>query len=113
MPYIQTRTNVKIDKEKELRIKERLGRAISLLGKSEDWLMIEFVPECNMYFGGDNNRLIAYVDIKIYGHGTRDSFNNMTREVTNILNEELGIDSNNVYVSYGEFDNWGFNGANF
>lgn len=113
MPYIQTRTNVKIDKEKELRIKERLGRAISLLGKSEDWLMLEFVPECNMYFGGDSNRLIAYVDIKIYGHGTRESFNNMTREVTKILNEELGIDSNNIYVSYGEFDNWGFNGVNF
>lgn len=113
MPYIQTRTNVKIDKEKEIRIKEELGRAITLLGKSEDWLMIEFVPECNMYFQGDNDKLIAYVDIKIYGHGTRESFNQMTREVTRILNMELGIDPGNIYVSYGEYDNWGWNGANF
>lgn len=113
MPYIQTRTNVKIDKEKEIRIKEELGRAITLLGKSEDWLMIEFVPECNMYFQGDNEKLIAYVDIKIYGHGTREAFNQMTREVSRILNMELGIDPGNIYVSYREYDNWGFNGVNF
>ena len=53
MPYIQTRTNCGIDKEKEIRIKERLGEAIRILGKSEDWLMVEFVPNCNLFFADE------------------------------------------------------------
>ena len=35
MPYVQIRTNREISKEKEIAIKERLGRAITLLGKTE------------------------------------------------------------------------------
>lgn len=113
MPYIQTRTNCKIDKEKELKIKERLGEAISLLNKSENWLMVEFVPECKMYFQGQDDKLIAYVDIKIYGRANVGDYDNMTEAVTKILNEELDINPNCVYVSYGEYDNWGWNGHNF
>lgn len=113
MPYIQTRTNCKIDKEKELKIKERLGEAISILHKNEDWLMVEFVPECKMYFQGQDDKQIAYVDIKIYGRANIEDYDKMTEAVTTILNAELGISSNNIYVSYGEYDNWGWNGHNF
>ena len=80
MPYIQTRTNIKIDKEKEKAIKERLGEAIRILGKSEDWLMVEFVPECNLYFRGRNDELIAYVDVKLLGKSTE--YNTMTGAIT-------------------------------
>lgn len=113
MPYINLKTNTKIDKEKEIKIKERLGNAIQLLNKTEDWLMIDFTDQCNLYFAGNADKLIAYVDIKIWGQGTRELFSNMTLEVTKILQEELGIDGKNVYVSYGEFEHWGWNGSNF
>lgn len=113
MPFIQTRTNVSISKEKELRIKERLGEAITILHKSEDWLMVEFVPECKMYFSGEDSKQIAYVDIKIYGKGDQECFNQMTSVVTEILNSELGILPENIYVSYLEYANWGWNGSNF
>ena len=111
MPYIQTRTNSKIDKEKELRIKERLGEAIRILGKSEDWLMLEFIPECNLYFRGSNEDLIAYVDVKLLGKSTE--YNTMTAAITEIINSELGVAPDHIYVSYGEFANWGWNGSNF
>ena len=111
MPYIQTRTNCKIDKERELRIKERLGDAIRILGKSEDWLMVEFVPECNLYFKGNSDNLIAYVDVKIYGKSTE--YSKMTAAICQILNSELGIRNDHIYVSYGECANWGWNGSNF
>ncbi len=113
MPYIQTRTNCEITKEKEIKIKERLGEAISLLGKSENWLMIEFVPNCKMYFQGRDDKLIAYVDIKIFGRASKEAYNNMMRVVSEILNNELGIGLDSIYVSYGEYDNWGWNGSNF
>lgn len=113
MPYIQTRTNCEITKEKEIKIKERLGEAISLLGKSENWLMVEFVPNCKMYFQGRDDKMIAYVDIKILGKASKEAYNNMTRVVSEILNNELGIELDLIYVSYGEYDNWGWNGSNF
>ena len=113
MPYIQTRTNCGIDKEREIRIKERLGEAIRILNKSEDWLMVEFVPDCKMYFQGRDDELIAYVDVKIYGRCDNEHANNMTDAITDILEQELGIKRNCIYVSYGEFDKWGWNGRNF
>lgn len=112
MPYIQTRTNISISKEKEIKIKELLGEAITILNKSEEWLMVEFVPECKMYFMGDDSKNIAYVDIKIYGKGDPERFNLMTGKVTEILNNELGLLPENIYVSYGEYSNWGWNGNN-
>lgn len=113
MPYIHTRTNTEISKEKEIRIKTRLGEAIRLLGKSEDWLMVDFSDNCHMYFAGSDNDLIAYVDIKIYGKGSREAYSNMTREVMDIMSSELNIKPDHVYVSYGEYENWGWNGNNF
>lgn len=113
MPYIRTRTNTEITKEKELQIKSRLGEAIRLLGKSENWLMLDFDSNCNMYYGGKSNELMAYVDIKIYGHSNRAAFDNMTREVTNIIASELSIKPDHIYISYVEYENWGWNGSNF
>lgn len=113
MPYIHTRTNTKISKEQEVKIKSRLGTAISLLNKSEEWLMVDFSDSCHMYFSGSEKENVAYIDIKIYGKGNRESYNNMTKEVTNIISEELDILPNCIYISYSEYENWGWNGSNF
>lgn len=113
MPYIKTRTNSNISKEQELEIKKRLGDAISNLGKSEQWLMVDFDSNCNLYFQGSNDNLIAYVEVKLYGNASRDQYSNMTNDISNILNEVLNINKNNIYVSYYPTDNWGWNGNNF
>lgn len=113
MPYIQVRTNKQISKEVELKIKERLGQAINLLGKSENWLMVEIVADCHLYFKGNDNEDYAYVDVKLYGNGSREAFNNMTATITEILNSNLEIKPDNIYVSYLEVANWGWNGSNF
>ena len=64
MPYIQIRTNVSISKEKEMRIKELFGAAITIFNKSKDWLMVEFVSDCKMYFAGDVTSHVDYALIK-------------------------------------------------
>lgn len=113
MPFIQTRTNCKVDKLKQEAIKARLGEAVINIKKNESWLMLEFVPECDMYFAGKDDQVMAYVDIKLYGACNPSDYDNMTVEVTKILNEELGIAPNLIYVSYAEFNNWGYGGHNF
>ena len=112
MPYVQLRTNKDISKETEIAIKERLGRAITLLGKTEQWLMVEFVPSCNMYFGGAEVET-AYIGVKLLGKATDEAYNNFTREVTNMMVEIYpNMSPSNVYISYDEYDRWGWNGSN-
>jgi phenylpyruvate tautomerase PptA (4-oxalocrotonate tautomerase family) len=113
MPFINTKVNTKISPEKEQIIKEKLGQAISILGKSESWLMVNFDEDSKLYFKGQNNSLIAYIEIKLFGNASDDMCNKMTEEVTNIISEELGIDKSNIYVSYYPTDKWGWNGNNF
>ena len=113
MPFINTKTNASITKEQEIEIKTRLGNAVQILGKSEGWLMTNFEENSHLYFKGSNDNLIAYVEIKLFGDAGRELYNKMTEEVSNIINEVLGIDKSNIYVSYYPTSNWGWNGNNF
>ena len=56
MPFINTKTNTKITEAQEIAIKTKFGSAISALGKSEGWLMLNFEDECRLWFKGDNSR---------------------------------------------------------
>ena len=113
MPYISTRTNALISKEQRNIIREKLGKSISLLNKSEEWLMLEFNSNCDLLFRGNDNCLIAYVEVKLYGDTNNELCDKMTNSISNILNEVLNIDMANIYVSYYPTDKWGWNGRNF
>ena len=114
MPFINLKTNVKIDEEKEEKIKNGFGKAISVLpGKSEAWLMLNFEDGCRLYFKGDNSRPLAFVEVKVYGTLQEKSCNNLTKEISDIIEKELSIKKDGIYVKYEEVEYWGFNGANF
>lgn len=114
MPFISTKTNVKISSDKCEAIKTKLGKAIELLpGKSENWLMVSLEDECNLYFQGKNDKALAFVEVKIYGKASKDAYNSLTREITNILHAELNIQPDCIYVKYEEVSIWGWNGSNF
>lgn len=114
MPYIQTKVNVKIEKDQEERIKTKLGEAIAFIpGKSESWLMLGFEDECSLYFKGSDQKPIAFVEVKLFGKASGEAYNKLTATITDILQEELGISSDCCYVKYEEVANWGWNGSNF
>lgn len=113
MPFISTKTNVSISEEKETAIKEKYGKAISLIGKSEGWLMLEFEGNKKMWFKGRNDKPLAMAEISLFGRATDGQYEKMTEKVTEILSEELGISPDCVYVKYEETDTWGYNGGNF
>ena len=113
LPYISTRTNVKLSNDQCESIKTKLGKAIELLpGKSENWLMLSFEDESNLYFKGKNDKPFV-VDVKLFGKASKDAYNNLTREIANILHEELNIQPDCIYVKYEEVSTWGWNGSNF
>ena len=71
--------------------------------------MIELSSNCTMYFKGSNDDC-AYIEVKLYGSSTYDEF---TRTITDLISNELNISTSNIYVSYFETNNWGYNGSNF
>jgi len=112
MPYIKLRTNKKIEEETKNAIKTQLGEDISILGKSENWLMVDLSSNEDMYFKG-NKEDIAYIEVNIYGRSDTSHYNLMTEAITNNINKNLGINPDKIYVSYFETTNWGWNGKNF
>lgn len=114
MPFINTKVNTTISKEDEILLKERLGEAISIIpGKSEQWLMLGFEDNIKMYFRGNNDEKIAFVEVKVFGGENKAAFNDLTAEICKIYNDILGIDKDKIYVKYETTTNWGWNGANF
>lgn len=114
MPFISTKTNVTISKEKEAEIKKKLGKAIELIpGKSESWLMLSFEDQCTLYFKGDGDKPIAYVEVKLFGSASAGAYDKLTASITDILSGELDIAPNQIYVKYEEVSHWGWNGHNF
>ena len=113
MPFIDVKTNIEINSEKEKILKTKLGKSAQCIGKSENWLMIGFEDKCRLYFKGDNSQPMAFVEVKLYGRADRKSYDNMTGEITEILNEVLGIAPAQIYVKYEEVQYWGYNGSNF
>ncbi|MBR2087323.1 MAG: hypothetical protein IJ906_09355 [Oscillospiraceae bacterium] len=112
MPFINVKTIAAVSKEKCDKIKSALGQAITALpGKSENWLMVGIEPECILYFQG-SDAPAAMVQVQTYGTNANGT-DALTGKICTLLNSELGIPQNRVYVSYFGTANWGWNGSNF
>lgn len=112
MPFISLKTNQTINSSAETNLKNKFGNAIKILGKTEDWLMLSFEDEKNMYFKGDNSEGIAFLSVKIYGKACKMAYDDMTGELTKIVSQELDIPKSNIYIQYEECNIWGYNGVN-
>lgn len=114
MPYIRTTVSKEISQENIENIKTKLGQAIALIpGKSESWLMLAFEDNVNMYFKGDCSEEYAYIEVSLFGSTSDAAYDRLTAAISEIINEELGIDRANIYIKYEEADHWGWNGSNF
>ena len=113
VPFIHTRVNRPISQEAEKKLAQEYGQAISLLGKSESWLMLQFEDNCRLYFKGDSRKPLAFVNVKLYGKAGGAAYEKLTEKVTGILGETLDIPADGVYVEYEETEHWGWNGSNF
>ncbi len=113
MPFINTKYSAEISAEQEEKIKAALGSAVSVLGKSESWLMVGFEPCCSLYFKGEKSEKIAFVEVSLFGSASAAACDKMTGEICGILGDVLGVPSDKIYVKYSPVENWGWNGGNF
>lgn len=113
MPFIDVRVSVKLEEEKEERIKSKLGEAISLMHKKEAHTMIGFISDYKMYFAGKKMEKCAFVGVNVLYKPSSKDCKKMTGAICEILQEELKISPDSVYVKYHGVDDWGWNGTNF
>ena len=114
MPYISLKTTKKVSDEKCVAIKSAFGKAIECFpGKNEAYLMVCIEDDKKLWFAGDDSKNSAVVDVQLLGAVNPSASNDMTAEICNILENELGISPARIYVKYEGYDDWGWNGRNF
>lgn len=114
MPYINLTTSNTLNDDIKTKLKEALGSIITTIpGKSEDWLMIGIKDGHDLYFRGERCEKAAVVEVKIYGTADRKYKDAMTGKICDLLNQELSIPKQQIYVIYSDVMDWGWNGRNF
>ena len=102
MPFIDSKVTVSVTEEQKEKIKSELGKAITTLHKTETYLM-----------AGNKIDKGAYVSVSLFGNASASDYDNMTAKICEIYEQELGIPSNAIYVTYHPIADWGWNGHNF
>ena len=112
MPMIEAKVTMQLPAEKRDVLKAEFGKAIGIIGKPESYLMINLIDNQDLYFGGSKLDKGAYVEVKVLSSVDAGASDKMTAKVCEILEKELGIPGNAVYISYCGTSNWGWNGGN-
>ncbi len=113
MPFIDARFSTPVEKEKEEIIKRKLSEAITLIGKSEAYLMVQIQDNCKMYFKGNNDADSAFFEVKLLGKSTKANYTALTAALCEIAKSELNIPTNRVYVKFEECEFWGYDSMMF
>ena len=113
MPYIEVKTNTAITKEQEITVKSKIAEILvaSFPAKTENWLMVDITEKSHMYHAGLDTPC-AMIEVAIAGKGTAEAFEKMTDGLCALVEKELGIPADRVYVKYEEVTYWGWNGSN-
>ena len=113
MPFIHAKFSSPVTPEKELALKSALGDAITILGKSERWLMVQVEDDCRLYFGGKNDRPIAFFDVSLLHSAPRSAYEQLTARLCGVASDIMSVDGDNVYVKFEETENWGYDSMMF
>ena len=76
--------------------------------------MCPFEDNMPIYFGGDDSKPAAYVEVNVFGRSVPGSaWEKLTEQIMAALGKELGIPADRTYIRYTATTDWGWNGGNF
>ena len=113
MPFIDSKISVAVAPEKKEIIKAEFGRLMSVLGKSETYLMVGIDDNYDLWMGGNKVEKGAYVSVSLLGNASSDAYEKLTGKICELFENELNIPGSSVYVTYHPVSDWGWNGSNF
>lgn len=112
MPVIRTQVSTPTTPAQRESLKAAFGKAVSAVqGKSEDELMCPFIDSTPIYFGGDDSRPAAYVEVNVKGEPgsvDRASWESMSRQIMAALGSTLAIPDDRIYIRFTATQNWGW-----
>lgn len=107
MPYVQVRTTTALTKETMDAIKKEIGPAISLIpGKSEEGLMLEFVPECSIYMRGSDEEPAAFVCVLTNNEQQNENLRPYSAKVMEVISSKASIPMDRIYVVHEGLPKW-------
>ncbi len=89
MPFIDSKITLALEEKQKEDIKSKFGEAIGLMGKSENFLMVGFEDNYDLYMGGNKLDKGAFVSVRAFGQVNPSACDKMTAEICKILEEEL------------------------
>ena len=113
MPFIDSKITLSLTEDKKEVLKSELGKAVSIISKPESFLMVGIADGYDLWFAGNKLTDGAYIEVSLLGNASSDLYEKMTALVCDIMEKELDIPKNNVYVTYHPVSDWGWNGKNF
>lgn len=113
MPFIRLTTNRKLTLQQEIKIKEELGKLITIIpNKKEESLMIHMEDNQIMYFRGSDSSCMM-MTVSLYNTAPLDAKQKFTEMVGKMIEEVANIPMQDQYLSFTEYSNWGKNGILF
>ena len=90
MPFINVKTNAKLNEAQKLAVENALSDAISLIpGKSDRYLMLAVEDGLSMMFHRDAQSPAAMVEVKIFGSAPKSAYEKLTASICDILSREV------------------------
>ena len=114
MPYLLVQTNLSIDAEESQKLIQNASKLVAeILGKPESYVMVTIQDSTQMMFAGDSQPL-AYLQLKSFGL-PESSTTEFSSVLCNLINRELGIASERIYIEFSSPDRhmWGWNNKTF
>ena len=114
VPFINVKTNAKLNEAQKLAVENALSDAISLIpGKSDRYLMLAVEDGLSMMFHRDAQSPAAMVEVKIFGSAPKSAYEKLTASICDILSREAGVDGSGCYVKFEEVSLWGYDSFMF
>ena len=108
MPFIRLSSAKKVPPEAEQALIDALGLALSSIpGKDPQWTMVELSDARPMYFGGEKQDDMVFLDTKYVGHFTFAQKRAYVRAACRSVHEVLGTPMDRICVTISEHDSWG------
>lgn len=113
MPFIESKIANRITPEQKEAVKTALGKAVSTLNKSENFLMVGIEDGYDLWMAGEKLEKGAYVSVSLFGNAPSSAYSKLTAQICEIFEQELAIPAKSVYITYHPISDWGWNGSNF
>ena len=114
MPLLQIQTNQSLDDNQQASLLKKSSAEVArLLGKPEQYVMVNIQHNPAMLFGGSNEPL-AYLELKSIGL-PESKTTELSAALADLLSEELGLSANRIYIEFADAPRsmWGWNGGTF